>query len=88
MPQPPSLFGQSAPGPAGNAYTITTSDSTVLARPTRAIYVGGAGDLAVRMADDGSTPIFKAVPVGTVLNIRADKILATGTTATNLLGLY
>lgn len=88
MAQPPSIYGQTAAGPAVGAYTITTSDSTVLARPTRAVYVGGAGDVAVRMADDSSTPIFKAVPVGTVLNIRADKILATGTTATFLLGLY
>jgi hypothetical protein len=84
----PSIVGQSDPGPLGGAFTITTSDSTVLARPTRAVYVGGAGNLAVRLAGDQSTPIFIAVPVGTTLNIRADKILATGTTATNLLGLF
>jgi hypothetical protein len=62
-----SYLNQSEPGPLGGAFTITTSDSTVLARPTRAVYVGGAGNLAVRMAGDQSTPIFIAVPVGTVL---------------------
>jgi hypothetical protein len=88
MAPQPRIFGDSAPGPLDGSFTITPSDSTMLARPTRAVYVGGAGNLAVRLAGDQSTPIFMAVPVGTVLNIRADKILATGTTATNLVGLY
>jgi len=53
-----------------------------------AIYVGGAGDVEVRLQNDvvGSI-IFVAVPVGSILPIRTSLILATGTTATNIIGL-
>jgi len=52
------------------------------------IYVGGLGDLSVVMAGNGSTAIFKAVPIGTVLPIRITMVNTTGTTATELVGLY
>lgn len=35
--------------PACNAYAITTSDSATLSPITRAVYVGGTGDLKVVM---------------------------------------
>lgn len=48
--------------------------------------IGTAGNLAVRMLDQ-STPILVAVAVGVPLPFRVDKVLATGTTATNIVGL-
>lgn len=72
---------------ANGSVSITANNSTVLDPPARAIYVGGTGDLAVRMAGDATTPIFVAVPAGTVLPISVDKVLATGTTATGIVGL-
>lgn len=72
---------------ASGSVTITKSDSTVLAPPARAIYVGGAGDLAVRMSGDATTPTFVGVAAGTVLPISVDKVLSTGTTATSIVGL-
>lgn len=74
-------------GPFIGGFPITKSDVTVFAQPTRAIWVGGVGDLAVRYID-GTTDVLKAVPAGTLLFIRADKVLDTGTTATNISGLY
>lgn len=71
---------------ATGGATITKSDATVLSPPLRAVYVGGTGDLAVRMMD-GSTPIFVGVPAGTVLPIAVDKVLSTGTSATSIVGL-
>lgn len=68
------------------SQTITKSDTTVLAPICRRLYVGGTGDVAVRLLD-GSTPIFKAVPVGTTLDIQFDQVLSTGTTATLMIGL-
>ena len=72
---------------AWGSITITPSDTTILSPVLRAIYVGAAGNVAVRMLD-GSTPIFVGVLAGTVLPIQIDKVLATGTTAASIVGLY
>lgn len=69
-----------------NAVAITPHDTNDIAT-TVAVYVGGAGNLKVDMKG-GGTVTFQAVPVGTVLEIRATRIYATGTTATYLLGLH
>jgi hypothetical protein len=74
-------------GPATGGFAIAKSDSTVLAQPTRAVWVGGAGDLAVTYLD-GTTDTLTAVPAGTLLPIRVTKVMATGTTATAISGLY
>lgn len=73
--------------PASGAFAITKSDATVFSQPARSLYVGGTGDVAVRMID-GTTVTFSAVPAGMLLPIRADKVLSTGTTATLIIGLY
>jgi hypothetical protein len=62
---------------------VTPSDSTEVA--FSGIYVGGAGNVAVETNDGTAT--FTAVPVGTILPVCAIKVLSTGTTATNLVGL-
>jgi hypothetical protein len=74
--------------PAINASSITPNDSADLAQFTRLVYVGGTGDVTVNMAGSGTTILFKAVPVGTVLPIRVSRVLSTGTTATNLVALW
>jgi hypothetical protein len=74
--------------PVMNAAAITPNDGTDLAQFTRFVYVGGTGDITVNMAGTGASIVFKAVPVGTVLPIRVARVLATGTTATNLVALW
>jgi hypothetical protein len=74
--------------PAVNAAAITPSDTTDLTQFTRFLYVGGTGDITVNMAGSGATVLFKAVPVGVVLPIRVSRVLATGTTATNVVALW
>lgn len=69
------------------SITIVKSDSAVLSPICRRLYVGGTGDVVVRLLD-GSTPVFKAVPVGTTLDIQFDQVLSTNTTATLMVGLY
>ncbi|WP_051382440.1 hypothetical protein [Bradyrhizobium sp. Tv2a-2] len=76
---------------ARHAEAVTPSDTIDLSHVTSAIYVGGAGDLTVLMANDildTQTVTFKAVPVGTVLQLQARRILATGTTATNVVAMW
>jgi hypothetical protein len=80
--------GSAATHPARRYGAITKSDATDLDNPTRAVYVGGAGDVAAVMPDGGSAVVFKAVPAGTVLPIQVRRINSTATTATDLVALY
>lgn len=81
-PEQPSVNG-----PYPNAVAITTSDTTDLTNVTRAIYVGGAGAVAI-IDMNGNTTTFSAVPVGTVLPVRATRVKTTNTTATLLVALW
>jgi hypothetical protein len=74
--------------PASEFAAIVPSDSVDLAYLTRFIYVGGTGDISVVPQSGGAAVIFKAVPVGAWLPIRARRINATGTTATNIVALW
>ena len=53
----------------------------------RGIYVGGAGNIQAIMSN-GDSVMFTAVPVGTILPIRATNTVVTLTTATLLIALY
>jgi hypothetical protein len=68
------------------AAAIVPSDSGALAQITRAIYVGQAGDLRLRMASSDVVTLM-AVPAGALLPLRVAQVLATGTTAGALVGL-
>lgn len=72
--------------PAEYGAAITPHDTNELPFYTRGIYVGGVGNVKV-ITSGGSTITFVAVPVGTILPVRA-KIVHTDTTATNLVALW
>lgn len=72
--------------PAGHAWAITPNDSEDLEMICRAIYVGVAGDLKVKMLD-GSVVTFVGAIAGNVYPIRVSQVFATGTTAGSLVGL-
>ncbi len=83
-------FNNHAPGlesPASSAQSVVPSDTIDMPHITRAIYVGGAGDLSVEMKDGGAVT-FKNVGAGAVVAIRVSRVFATGTTATDIVGLY
>lgn len=79
----PSLLGN----PATHAFAITPADDTDLAYVTRALYIGGEGDVEV-ITLGGETVIFSAVPVGAILPIQCSRVKDGNTTATLILGLY
>lgn len=72
--------------PAREAVALTPDDATDLEDPTRAIFVGGSGNLAVQMIS-GQTVTFDNIQAGVIYPLRVARVLATGTTATGLLGL-
>ena len=84
---PAPLASDPGIGPARKAAAVTKSDATIV--NCRGLYVGGAGDVAVLMADDPSTAVtFSSVPAGTLLPIACKKIMSTNTTATNMVALF
>ena len=72
--------------PASIAFAITPHDTDALSETTRALYVGGAGNVALKLSN-GVTVTFTGLAASFVLPVRATHVLATGTTATGLVGL-
>lgn len=90
MPDATEQFGGLSPAmdaPGEGAIAVTTSDATNLTKYSRALYVGGAGNLTVVMRDD-TVVLFSSVPAGTILPIRVKRVNATATTATNIVAIY
>jgi hypothetical protein len=73
--------------PAANGVAIVPDDANDLPTSTRGIYVGTTGDVVAILVGDTLATTYTAVPGGSVLPIRAKRVKATGTTATNLVGL-
>lgn len=81
------LGNQTISAPYMKAFAITPNDGTDLPTNTRAIYVGGAGNVAAILEGDTASVTFTAPPVGSILPIAAKRVLSTGTTATLLIAL-
>lgn len=72
--------------PVMDGFAVTPNDAAALREVTRALYVGVAGDVSVKLVSGGQV-LLKNCPAGTLLPLRATTVLATGTTATALVGL-
>lgn len=71
----------------GGAASITPSDADSFSVPV-SVYVGVAGNVAVRPANGGAAVTFVGVPAGAVLPVRVIGVNATSTTATSLVAVY
>ncbi len=83
-------FKSHTPGlssPILDGLALLPSDSATLPHLTRALYVGADGDLTVRL-QSGVVLSFGAVQAGVIYPLRVDMVLASGTTATGLVGLW
>lgn len=73
--------------PAQNGAAITPNDSpNSTAQIYRAIYVGVSGDVRLRSDPYSAAVTYKAAPVG-ILPVNCQWVYATGTTATDMVGL-
>lgn len=83
-----SLSADAPMAPARNASAVTPHDTNALANVSKGLYVGGAGNIACRLADDSADVTFTGIPAGTVLPIRVSHVRSTSTTATSIVSLY
>jgi hypothetical protein len=77
---------------AGYSTAVVITPSDTAAQSYRAIYVGGAGNVALvpegqSSASAESAVTFTAVVLGTILPVSCKKVMNTNTTATLLIGL-
>ena len=80
--------GRGSSGPAQGAAAVTPDDANNLpVLGARGLWVGGAGNIAVMTAQQ-DTVTFNNVPAGFLLPVSVHRVMATGTTATNLVALY
>ena len=73
--------------PATRIAAVTPNDSTDLTT-CNALYVGGSGDLAVRMVGDPNTTVtLSSVAAGSLLPLRVTRVMAA-TTASDITAFY
>lgn len=72
--------------PASRATNVTPDDNNDLSQFTRGLYVGQPGSLRVRTVS-GDEATFENMLGGVFYPIRVERVFATGTTATNIIGL-
>ena len=79
---------RSLTSPPEDAAVIVPGDaSDALSHVTRALYVGGTGDLALLM-QGGATVVLRGVPSGSFLPLRVRQVLASGTSADGIVGFW
>ncbi len=71
---------------ATGAQAVTPHDSNTIAA-CRALYVGGAGNIAV-VTVDGNAVTFVGAVAGSTIPVQVSAVKSTGTTATNIVALY
>ncbi|MFC3100234.1 spike base protein, RCAP_Rcc01079 family [Altererythrobacter lauratis] len=80
-------FADSPMAPATQCFAITPDDVAELPRATKAIYIGSAGDVVLRALNAADDVTFRNLAAGSVLDVRARFVRASGTTATDIVGM-
>jgi hypothetical protein len=75
-----------ATDPGYDAAEVTPSDTAHLGN-VRALYVGVGGDVKID-TEGGSTVTFVGVLPGSIIPVRAVRVYATGTDATDIVAIY
>lgn len=68
-------------------YAVTPSDGTELPTIPKALFVGTGGNVTLRGVGATADVVFKNVASGQVLDVRAQFVRATGTTAADIVAL-
>lgn len=74
--------------PIEKAESVTPNDTTDLPNIPRALWIGTGGNIALVPKGQTTGVIIQNVPDGTLLPIRAKRITAAGTTATDIIAMW
>ena len=80
-------LGLSSPIQQSELVDIGSTDHVFTNLP-RAVYFGGGGTLKVQFADDSSAQTFDTVAAGVMYPWRIKTVFKTGTSASNIIGLF
>jgi len=75
-------FGDAPIAPARHLAAVTPSDDDDLAAIPKALWIAVAGTLSVMAVGDDAAVALGELPAGTLVPVRARRVMATGTTAT------
>jgi hypothetical protein len=87
MPNTFAPFADSPTSPAQLAYAVTPHDTQELPTVTKAIYVGTTGNVMLQAVRSSQDVLLRNVQAGSIIDIQARIIRATGTTASDIVGL-
>jgi len=73
--------------PARDAFAITPHATNEISPLPKAVFIGTGGDLVGRPAGSSADVTFKNLTSGQVLPVRFQYVRASGTTATDIVGL-
>lgn len=71
--------------PAVKLRAVTPSDATGIR--FKALYVGGAGNVAIIARDDTDAVTLVGVAAGSIIPVEGTKVMSTNTTATDIVAL-
>lgn len=74
-------------GPSRAPFAVTPSDTVELLAVPKALYIGTGGNVVLRGVGAAVDATFKNVASGQVLDVRAQYVRATGTTASDIVAL-
>ena len=80
-------LGDATDYPALSLRAVTPHDTNELAYLPKALYIGGAGNIALIALEDGAAVTLVGVQAGAIIPVRAKVVKATGTTATNIVAM-
>ena len=73
--------------PAFEFEAVTPSDTADLTVSVRALYIGTTGDLAIYNGQ-GTAVVFKNLPAGSFVPLNTTRVMATNTTASDIISLH
>lgn len=82
-----SQRGDTTDFPAKRLRAVTPHDTNELPFVAKALFVGGAGNLALIAQEDSDAVTMTGVLAGSIIPVRARIVKSTGTTATNIVAL-
>lgn len=88
MSDPYRFSPRGVTNPAEKAYAVTPNDSNDLDDHCRALWVGTAGNVSVILVGDENPVTFVGVQAGSLLPLRIKRVRSTGTTASDIVGVY